>query len=78
MTMGTASTMASMAEALSMQLPYSAIRRRWTRAGTNRAAAGQVVVDLVRQDLRPSAVMTRAAFDAIRVDAAISRSTRTP
>jgi dihydroxy-acid dehydratase len=38
--------------------------------------AGQVIVDLVRRDLRPSAIMTRAAFEnAIRVNAAIGGST---
>src|SRR6202521_6222884 len=77
MTMGTASTMASMAEALGMQLPYSAT---WPAVDARRyetaQRAGQVVVDLVRQDLRPSAIMTRAAFEnAIRVNAAIGGST---
>jgi dihydroxy-acid dehydratase len=77
MTMGTASTMASMAEALGMQLPYSAT---WPAVDARRyetaQRAGQVIVDLVRQDLRPSAVMTRAAFEnAIRVNAAIGGST---
>jgi dihydroxy-acid dehydratase len=38
--------------------------------------AGQVIVGLVREDLRPSAIMTRAAFEnAIRVNAAIGGST---
>src|SRR5205823_12590875 len=38
--------------------------------------AGQVIVGLVRDDLRPSAIMTRAAFEnAIRVNAAIGGST---
>ncbi|MGH3192776.1 MAG: IlvD/Edd family dehydratase [Streptosporangiaceae bacterium] len=77
MTMGTASTMASMAEALGMQLPYSAT---WPAVDSRRyetaQRAGQVIVDLVRQDLRPSAIMTRAAFEnAIRVNAAIGGST---
>jgi dihydroxy-acid dehydratase len=77
MTMGTASTMASMAEALGMQLPYSAT---WPAVDARRyetaQRAGQVVVDLVRRDLRPSAIMTRAAFEnAIRVNAAIGGST---
>ena len=77
MTMGTASTMASMAEALGMQLPYSAT---WPAVDARRyetaQRAGQVVVGLVRDDLRPSAIMTRAAFEnAIRVNAAIGGST---
>jgi dihydroxyacid dehydratase/phosphogluconate dehydratase len=77
MTMGTASTMASLAEALGMQLPYSAT---WPATDARRyetaQRAGQVIVDLVEQDLRPSAIMTRAAFEnAIRVNAAIGGST---
>src|SRR5581483_7150317 len=77
MTMGTASTVASMAEALGMQLPYSAT---WPAVDARRyetaQRAGQVVLDLVREDLRPSAIMTRAAFEnAIRVNAAIGGST---
>ena len=77
MTMGTASTMASMAEALGMQLPYSAT---WPAVDSRRyetaQRAGQVIVDLVEADLRPSAIMTRAAFEnAIRVNAAIGGST---
>jgi len=75
--MGTASTMASMAEALGMQLPYSAT---WPAVDSRRyetaQRAGQVIVDLVNSDLRPSAIMTRAAFEnAIRVNAAIGGST---
>jgi dihydroxy-acid dehydratase len=77
MTMGTASTMAAMAEALGMQLPYSAT---WPAVDARRyetaQRAGQVAVDLVRAGLRPSAIMTRAAFEnAIRVNAAIGGST---
>jgi dihydroxy-acid dehydratase len=77
MTMGTASTMASMAEALGMQLPYSAT---WPAADSRRyetaQRAGQVIVGLVGKDLRPSAIMTRKAFEnAIRVNAAIGGST---
>jgi dihydroxy-acid dehydratase len=77
MTMGTASTMASMAEALGMQLPYSAT---WPAVDSRRyetaQRAGQVAVDLVNSGLRPSAIMTREAFEnAIRVNAAIGGST---
>src|SRR5205814_2779157 len=76
-TMATPPTMASMAEALAMQLPYSATcpavdARRYETA----QRAGQVIVGLVRDDLRPSAIMTRTAFEnAIRVNAAIGGST---
>jgi dihydroxy-acid dehydratase len=77
MTMGTASTMACMAEALGMQLPGSAA---WPAADSRRARtaqlAGQRIVELVRQDIRPAAIMTRAAFEnAVRVNAAIGGST---
>ena len=77
MTMGTASTMASMAEALGMQLPYSAT---WPAVDSRRyetaQRAGQVIVDLVDADLTPAQIMTRAAFEnAIRVNAAIGGST---
>ena len=77
MTMGTASTMASMAEALGMQLPYSAT---WPAVDARRyetaQRAGQVVVDLVDNDVTPEQIMTRDAFEnAIRVNAAIGGST---
>nr|WP_163505563.1 IlvD/Edd family dehydratase [Fodinicola acaciae] len=77
MTMGTASTMASMAEALGMQLPYSAT---WPAVDARRyktaTQAGQRIVKMVEEDLRPSQIMTRAAFEnAIRVNAAIGGST---
>ncbi|MER7874721.1 IlvD/Edd family dehydratase [Streptomyces solisilvae] len=77
MTMGTASTMASMAEALGMQLPYSA---SWPAVDSRRyetaQRAGQRIVAMVEEDLRPSQIMTREAFEnAIRVNAAIGGST---
>ena len=77
MTMGTASTMASMAEALGMQLPYSAT---WPAVDARRyetaQRAGQVIVDLVENDVTPDKIMTREAFEnAIRVNAAIGGST---
>jgi dihydroxy-acid dehydratase len=77
MTMGTASTMASAAEALGMQLPYSAT---WPAVDSRRfetaQRAGQVIVDLVENDLTPEKIMTREAFEnAIRVNAAIGGST---
>jgi dihydroxy-acid dehydratase len=77
MTMGTASTMASMAEALGMQLPYSAT---WPAVDARRyetaQRAGQLIVEHVENDLRPSQIMTRNAFEnAIKVNAAIGGST---
>ncbi|MFI1041244.1 IlvD/Edd family dehydratase [Streptomyces hygroscopicus] len=77
MTMGTASTMASMAEALGMQLPYSA---SWPAVDARRyetaQRAGRRIVAMMEEDLRPSQIMTRAAFEnAIRVNAAIGGST---
>jgi dihydroxy-acid dehydratase len=77
MTMGTASTMACMAETLGMQLPGSAA---WPAADSRRLRtaqlAGQRIVALARTDLRPSTIMTRRAFEnAIVVNAAIGGST---
>jgi dihydroxy-acid dehydratase len=77
MTMGTASTMACLAETLGMQLPGSAA---WPAADSRRhltaQLAGQRIVTLAREDVRPSQIMTRPAFEnAIRVNAAIGGST---
>jgi dihydroxy-acid dehydratase len=77
MTMGTASTMACLAEGLGMQLPGSAT---WPAVDSRRYEvaqnAGERIVALVEEDLRPSAILTRAAFEnAIRVNAAIGGST---
>ncbi|MGW0082333.1 IlvD/Edd family dehydratase [Streptomyces sp. NPDC003393] len=77
MTMGTASTMACMAEALGMQLPGSAA---WPAVDSRRMetaqAAGQRIVRMVEEELRPSQILTREAFEnAIRVNAAIGGST---
>lgn len=77
MTMGTASTMACMAEALGMQLPGSA---SWPAVDSRRMetaqAAGQRIVTMVEEELRPSQILTREAFEnAIRVNAAIGGST---
>jgi dihydroxy-acid dehydratase len=77
MTMGTASTMASMAEALGMQLPYSAT---WPAVDARRyetaQRAGQLIVEHVENELRPSQIMTRQAFEnAVKVNAAIGGST---
>jgi dihydroxy-acid dehydratase len=77
MTMGTASTMACLAETLGMQLPGSAA---WPAADTRRIRtahqAGQRIVELARLGVRPSQIMTRQAFEnAIVVNAAIGGST---
>jgi L-arabonate dehydrase len=77
MTMGTASTMACLAEALGMQLPGSAA----TPAVDSRRLvvaqrSGQRIVDMVKEGLRPSAILTRDAFEnAITVNAALGGST---
>ena len=77
MTMGTASTMASMVEALGMSLPENAAipavdSRRFRLAHLS----GRRIVEMVREDLRMSKVLTRAAFaNAIRANAAIGGST---
>jgi dihydroxy-acid dehydratase len=77
MTMGTASTMACMAEALGMQLPGSAaIPAADSRRYATAQRAGQRIVAMVHEDLRPSRILTRHAFEnAIRVNAAIGGST---
>jgi len=77
MTMGTASTMASMAEALGITLPGNAA---WPAvdARRNRLArmTGRRIVDMVREDLKPSAILTKQAFEnAVRVVGAIGGST---
>ncbi|MDA8291623.1 MAG: dihydroxy-acid dehydratase [Actinomycetota bacterium] len=78
MTMGTASTMACVAEALGMSLSGSAAIPA-PDAGRLRVAqrAGQRIVEMVREDgPRPSAILTRRAFEnAIRANAAIGGST---
>src|SRR6266478_7795487 len=77
MTMGTASTMASVVEALGMGLPTNAAipavdSRRYTLAHL----AGSRIVEMVHEDLRMSKILTREAFEnAIRIVAAIGGST---
>ena len=75
--MGTASTMASMAEALGMTLPgNAAIPAADARRMTLADASGVLAVELATSDRRPSTLMTRAAFEnAIAVDMAIGGST---
>ena len=77
MTMGTASTMACMVEALGLTLPGgAAIPAADSRRKALAQVAGNRIVELVREDLRPSRILTRPAFEnAIRVNAAIGGST---
>jgi dihydroxy-acid dehydratase len=79
-TMGTATTMNSLAEALGMSLPGCAAIPAPHRDRQEMAyLTGKRSVELVREDLRPSQVMTRAAFEnAIVVCSAIGGSTNAP
>jgi dihydroxy-acid dehydratase len=77
MTMGTASTMACMIESLGMALPGNAAIPA-VDARRNRLAqlTGRRIVEMVREDLRMSRILTKAAFEnAIRTLAAIGGST---
>src|SRR5450755_2283234 len=75
--MGTASTMTSLAEALGMTLTGSAsIPAVDSRRMVIAEQSGRRAVEMVKEDLRPSTVMTREAFEnAITVDMAIGGST---
>jgi len=77
MTMGTASTMASMVEALGMSLPgNAAIPAVDARRNTLAQMTGRRIVQMVHEDLRMSRILTREAFEnAIRANAAIGGST---
>jgi dihydroxy-acid dehydratase len=79
-TMGTATTMNSLAEALGMQLPgCAAIPAPYRERAQMAFATGKRIVDMVREDLRPSAIMTRDAFlNAIVINSAIGGSTNAP
>ncbi|MDH6229538.1 L-arabonate dehydrase [Mesorhizobium soli] len=76
-TMGTASTMASMAEALGMALSgNAAIPAVDSRRRVMAQLTGRRIVQMVKDDLKPSDIMTREAFEnAIRVNGAIGGST---
>ncbi len=75
--MGTASTMATMAEALGLTLPHNAaIPASDSRRSTLAHLAGRRSVEMVRADLRISHILTREAFEnAIRVNGAVGGST---
>jgi dihydroxy-acid dehydratase len=77
MTMGTASTMASMAESLGMAMPHNAaIPAVDSRRHALSQMVGRRIVDMVKEDLCVSKILTREAFEnAVRVNAAIGGST---
>jgi dihydroxy-acid dehydratase len=79
-TMGTASTMNAMAEALGMSLPgCAAIPAPYRQRGQIAYATGMRAVEIVREDLKPSDILTRAAFEnAIMACSAIGGSTNAP
>src|ERR1700733_11795509 len=77
MTMGTASTMACMVESLGLTLPgAAAIPAVDSRKKVMAHLSGRRIVEMVKEDLRLSKVLTRAAFEnAIKVNAAVGGST---
>ncbi len=79
-TMGTATTMNSLAEALGMQLPgAAAIPAPYRDRQECAYETGRRIVAMVHEDLKPSEIMTKPAFEnAIRVNAAIGGSTNAP
>lgn len=79
-TMGTATTMNSLAEALGMQLPgAAAIPAPYRERGQISYETGKRIVDMVHDDIKPSDIMTREAFEnAIIVNSAIGGSTNAP
>jgi dihydroxy-acid dehydratase len=79
-TMGTASTMNSLAEALGLMLPGTAAIPAPYRDRQEAAyLTGKRIVEMVRENLRPSDILTRAAFEnCIAVCSAIGGSTNAP
>ena len=79
-TMGTATTMNSLAEALGMMLPgCAAIPAPHKERGQIAYLTGRRIVEMVKEDLKPSQIMTREAFEnAIVVNSAIGGSTNAP
>ncbi|WP_108838364.1 IlvD/Edd family dehydratase [Tateyamaria sp. Alg231-49] len=79
-TMGTATTMNSLAEALGMQLPgAAAIPAPYRERGQMAYETGRRIVDMVWEDMRPSDIMTREAFEnTIVINSAIGGSTNAP
>ena len=79
-TMGTATTLNSLAEALGMSLPGSAaIPAPYRDRQENAYRTGRQIVEMIGQDRKPSDILTREAFlNAIRVNSAIGGSTNAP
>lgn len=79
-TMGTASTMNALAEALGMALPgSSAIPAAYRERGQMSYATGRRIVEMVWEDLKPSDILTRDAFEnAIVANTAIGGSSNAP
>ncbi|MBK8009122.1 MAG: dihydroxy-acid dehydratase family protein [Rhizobiales bacterium] len=79
-TMGTASTMNGLAEALGMSLPgCAAIPATYRERGQIAYETGKRIVAMVEENLRPSDILTREAFEnAIVVNSAIGGSTNAP
>ena len=79
-TMGTASTMNGLAEALGMSLPgCAAIPAPYKERGQIAYETGRRIVELVREDVTPSKIMTREAFENVIVaNSAIGGSTNAP
>jgi dihydroxy-acid dehydratase len=79
-TMGTATTMNSLAEALGMSLPGSAsIPAPYRERPQIAYLTGKRIVEMVHEDLKPSHILTRQAFEnAIIVNSAIGGSTNAP
>jgi dihydroxy-acid dehydratase len=79
-TMGTASTMNALAEALGMSLPGSAaIPAPYRERGQIAYETGKRIVEMVWEDLKPSDIMTREAFENVIVaNTAIGGSTNAP
>lgn len=75
--MGTASTMACMVESLGLSLPHNAaIPAADARRKVLAQLSGSRIVEMVREDLKPSDILTREAFEnAIMINAAIGGST---
>ncbi len=79
-TMGTATSMNSLAEALGMSLPgCAAIPAPYRERAQMAYKSGQRIVDMVKEDLRPSKILTREAFEnSIVLCSAIGGSTNCP
>jgi dihydroxy-acid dehydratase len=79
-TMGTATSMNSLAEALGMTLPgNAAIPAPYRERGQMAYATGRRIVEMVEEDLTPAKILTRKAFEnAIAVNSAIGGSTNCP